>query len=414
LIRRKTKGEDMKKGVHGEQHGSSDMGKPETYTEEQLSRLYDVLYYTEKAGGDEKKVFSVFPDAMKGEFNYSNWRYVEEGKTLPKEEKVSSIVDDILFLSFIEKKAGVAGVNSKEINKLFMDYIKNNVFQSGNKKVPYLELDSKTKEKVWSEFWDSIADQYTSLEKEIDNYINKFVLKNRASKKRCKTRKNSKTENEFKIRETLISKIEGVAGELLTVPWEKVSTEDLEKILAALRYRRSSLKKKMSSKIKEFYYNDIELKKDDIVLNYHIDGKSLFLGKKRDSGKVKIAEFDLSVLEDDQKYSVKKLLAPVDSKFESILEDFYNYFELFGNKEEDEKNLKIALEDIESDIELIDKVIILSNIEFYTDGIESADVLLKLNDNEGLEITDIISDKQKSEFIEFGDEELIRKKESRW
>lgn len=51
------------------------MSKPEDYTEEQLSRVYDMLYSAEQAGLEPKLVFSVIPENMKLEFNYSNWKY---------------------------------------------------------------------------------------------------------------------------------------------------------------------------------------------------------------------------------------------------------------------------------------------------------------------------------------------------
>jgi len=70
----------MKKAIQGEQYGTSDMGKPIACTEEQLSRVYDVLYNAEKAGLKKdviKKIFMCLPEDMKLEFNYSNWKYQE-------------------------------------------------------------------------------------------------------------------------------------------------------------------------------------------------------------------------------------------------------------------------------------------------------------------------------------------------
>ena len=41
--------------------------------------------------------------------------------------------------------------------------------------------------------------------------------------------------NEIEKREKLISKIEGITGSLLSVPYNLISTEDLEKIYNALK-----------------------------------------------------------------------------------------------------------------------------------------------------------------------------------
>jgi hypothetical protein len=75
----------LEKPVHGSQHGCTDQGQPTEHTEEQLSRVYDMLYAAEQAGvnpDQTQKIFSSLPDSMKLEFNYSNWRYCNEGAKL--------------------------------------------------------------------------------------------------------------------------------------------------------------------------------------------------------------------------------------------------------------------------------------------------------------------------------------------
>ena len=64
--------------VHGEQHGCTDQGKPETCSEYQLSRIYDMLFAAQEAGLEKnqiQQIFSSLPEAMKLEWNYSNWKY---------------------------------------------------------------------------------------------------------------------------------------------------------------------------------------------------------------------------------------------------------------------------------------------------------------------------------------------------
>lgn len=75
----------MEKGVHGVIMGCHDQGVPEIYTEEQLSRVHDMLYNAHRAGlprEDIQKIFSTLPEMMKLEFNYSCWRYCNEGAYL--------------------------------------------------------------------------------------------------------------------------------------------------------------------------------------------------------------------------------------------------------------------------------------------------------------------------------------------
>ena len=46
--------------------------------------------------------------------------------------------------------------------------------------------------------------------------------------------KRGKTEKELDLREKLIERIEGIVGTLESVPWSKVSTEDMRKLLSTL------------------------------------------------------------------------------------------------------------------------------------------------------------------------------------
>ncbi|MDD5649445.1 MAG: hypothetical protein PHF86_03360 [Candidatus Nanoarchaeia archaeon] len=72
----------MKPVKHGAQCGCNDMAPPEKYTAEQLSRVRDLLMAAEKVEETAQSllpttVFRSLPEAMKLEFNYSNWKYVE-------------------------------------------------------------------------------------------------------------------------------------------------------------------------------------------------------------------------------------------------------------------------------------------------------------------------------------------------
>ena len=64
----------MERLEHGQQMGCCDQNKPEIYTEEQLSRLYDLCYAAEKLSL-EQEVFKLAPEDMKLEYNYPNWKY---------------------------------------------------------------------------------------------------------------------------------------------------------------------------------------------------------------------------------------------------------------------------------------------------------------------------------------------------
>jgi len=64
--------------VHGEQHGCHDQAKSPTYSEYQLSRIYDMLFAAQEAGLLKEvvqKIFAILPEDMKLDWNYSNWKY---------------------------------------------------------------------------------------------------------------------------------------------------------------------------------------------------------------------------------------------------------------------------------------------------------------------------------------------------
>jgi len=68
----------MKKPYHGEQFGCFDQGKPINHTEYELSRVYDMLYaaeLTNLSSDNIKKIFSILPESLRLEYNYSNWKY---------------------------------------------------------------------------------------------------------------------------------------------------------------------------------------------------------------------------------------------------------------------------------------------------------------------------------------------------
>lgn len=65
----------MQKPIEGQRMGCNDQGAPIKYTEEQLSRLADALYYVSLVGLDRMAVWAMVPVDMKGEYIYSNWGY---------------------------------------------------------------------------------------------------------------------------------------------------------------------------------------------------------------------------------------------------------------------------------------------------------------------------------------------------
>jgi hypothetical protein len=66
---------------HGDQCGCHDQGPPETYADEQLSRVHDILKLADEIGDRTKiSIWTALPTKLKLEFNYSNWRYHERGK----------------------------------------------------------------------------------------------------------------------------------------------------------------------------------------------------------------------------------------------------------------------------------------------------------------------------------------------
>jgi hypothetical protein len=71
---------EMKKPKHGQAYGANDTGPPEDYTAAQLSRVADLLFYANKVGGKPlaQNVFKLLNSNLRGEFNYSNWKYREQ------------------------------------------------------------------------------------------------------------------------------------------------------------------------------------------------------------------------------------------------------------------------------------------------------------------------------------------------
>jgi len=70
--------ENIQKPKPGQAFGANDQAAPEDYTEDQLSRVADLLYCASQVGGKElaQTVFKALDRKMKGEFNYANWKYV--------------------------------------------------------------------------------------------------------------------------------------------------------------------------------------------------------------------------------------------------------------------------------------------------------------------------------------------------
>ena len=68
--------EAMKAPAVGEYFGASDSGKPETHTEAELSRVYDILLLAEKINL-KQEVWEALPRSLRSEFNYSHWKYTK-------------------------------------------------------------------------------------------------------------------------------------------------------------------------------------------------------------------------------------------------------------------------------------------------------------------------------------------------
>jgi hypothetical protein len=69
--------EEMDKPVKGKQYGTTDQGKPENHSVEELSRVADLLWAATQVGGRKlsQDVFKLLPQSLRGEFNYANWKY---------------------------------------------------------------------------------------------------------------------------------------------------------------------------------------------------------------------------------------------------------------------------------------------------------------------------------------------------
>lgn len=69
--------EVMQKPKPGQAFGANDQGPPEDYTEDQLSRLADILYMAGQIeDGLSQAAFKGLPANLQGEFNYAKWQYV--------------------------------------------------------------------------------------------------------------------------------------------------------------------------------------------------------------------------------------------------------------------------------------------------------------------------------------------------
>lgn len=92
-----------------------------------------------------------------------------------KKEIVSSVVDEVLFMDFIQKKADVSKrylrEHYDEINKAFNEYINTKKFPKGQTKVPYRELDQKYKERVWNQFLEMIEKKISPIEEQVKEVI---------------------------------------------------------------------------------------------------------------------------------------------------------------------------------------------------------------------------------------------------
>ena len=56
--------------------GCSDQGHPEVYSEVELSLLQHFMETAFLLGISKSAAFGLVPDAMKMEFNHSNWKYI--------------------------------------------------------------------------------------------------------------------------------------------------------------------------------------------------------------------------------------------------------------------------------------------------------------------------------------------------
>jgi len=92
-----------------------------------------------------------------------------------KKEIVSKIVDEVLFMDFIEKNADVSKrylrEHYDEINKIFNDYINTKKFPQGRTKVPYRQLDEKYKEKVWNQFFEMMEKKINPIEEQVKEVV---------------------------------------------------------------------------------------------------------------------------------------------------------------------------------------------------------------------------------------------------
>lgn len=89
-------------------------------------------------------------------------------------EAIVKIADFILFDEFI-KNAAVTRQwlkqHYKEVNQKFLEFIKTRTFTQGKQKVPYGQLDDKSKEKVWDLFLRELEKMFVPEEQQIQKAI---------------------------------------------------------------------------------------------------------------------------------------------------------------------------------------------------------------------------------------------------
>jgi hypothetical protein len=88
-------------------------------------------------------------------------------------KNIEKIADDILMFEFFSKQSAKLGLDYKDFNKAFTNYISNTTFPLGSNKVPYSDLPLNLKERVWSDFWKSIATD-KSIEKLVEETMQKM------------------------------------------------------------------------------------------------------------------------------------------------------------------------------------------------------------------------------------------------
>lgn len=82
------------------------------------------------------------------------------------------IAEEILFFEFLTKLSGLDIKNkAKQINKMFVEYIKSPKTFNGKL---YMQLNQSEKEKVWTDFWSQISENYQTVEKLVEETLKKM------------------------------------------------------------------------------------------------------------------------------------------------------------------------------------------------------------------------------------------------